>query len=96
MKAINLIEELLSQHPHIVISSRLTFKNIIQFLPIKQTGLPYKIRCNKDEVLFISQKLNIKNDRKFGPFLIEYTLLNVDLKHPKSIDMIHEFLKQLR
>jgi len=103
MKTIDLIEELLSQHTHIIVNGRTIRKNTISFLPIKHqhrrqlnSNITYKAQCSADKVKFISTKIasvNNKGSLYFNPK--EYVLLNIDLKHPGSINVIHEFLKKL-
>jgi hypothetical protein len=104
MKAIDLIEELLSQHPHLVVNARTTNRDVITFIPIKYQGrrrlnssVTYKVKCDADEAKFISSQItgvNSKGPVHFKPK--EYVLLNIDLKHPRSINAIHEFLKKLQ
>jgi hypothetical protein len=101
MQTIDMIKELLSHHPHIFVNGSTVYKNTISFLPIKHQNhrhlnynIVYKAQCNADEVKFISTKVNNEGSLYLNPK--EYVLLNIDLKHPGSINVIHEFLRKLQ
>jgi len=105
MKPIDLIEELLSEYSHIILNGRLHRKDFINFSLLKHqnrrrldSSVSYQVKCNRDQVSFISKKITSVNIDGSTPHLRpkEYVLLNVDLKHPRSIVTIRQFLEHLR
>ena len=102
MKPIDLIEELLCEYSHIVIDGKLHNRNHINFSLLNHrqlnSSVSYKAQCSNDQVSFVSRCYTRVHKEGSDPYMRPraYVLLNVDLKNPRSIIDIRQFLEHLR